>query len=148
MGSFWCFQADKMWNKRKEQNPAFIALHSWTLNDPFLCKKTQPFLLFLSSKKELLFSFLDDAIRIYGSDDTEVSAKKYIYSFRHNIFIQIIFKSLWIIYLILFTFNSWQIHNPLSCNNLEYTFAKLLLIRNRRVLVKSIVACLRYVCFM
>ena len=54
-------------------------------------KKTQ---LFLSSKKELLFSFLDDAIRIYGSDDTEVSAKKYTYSFRYNIFIQIIFKSL------------------------------------------------------
>ena len=95
MGSFWCFQADKMWNKRKEQNQAFIALHSWTLNDPFLCKKNQPFQLFLSSKKELLFSFLDDAIRIYGSNDTEVSAKTFLYSFRHNVSVQIIFKSLW-----------------------------------------------------
>ena len=40
-GWFWCFQADKTWNKRKEYNGReAIALRSRTLNEPFLCKKT------------------------------------------------------------------------------------------------------------
>ena len=67
-GWFWCFQADKTWNKRKEYNGReAIALRSRTLNEPFLCKKTDPWLL--SEKNS------GDAIRIYEGNDVRTCTR-------------------------------------------------------------------------